>query len=113
MAARSKAWVCGPSLAELWVRIQSGAWLSVSCTRKCCVLPGRGLCDGRITRPEESYRVCVCVCVCVCVRHGLHGAALHATRQRVESPASERAETKLAFLLQVGMKRLGSQLVAL
>jgi hypothetical protein len=22
---------------------------------------GRGLCDGLITRPEESYRVCVCV----------------------------------------------------
>ena len=25
----------------------------------------RGLCDGLITRPEESYRVFVCVCVCV------------------------------------------------
>jgi hypothetical protein len=24
---------------------------------------GRGLCDGLITRPEESYRVSVCVCV--------------------------------------------------
>jgi len=47
----------------------------------CCV--GSGLCDGLITRAEESYRVCVCVCVwggevwvwvcawmrvCVCVR---------------------------------------------
>ena len=31
----------------------------------CCV--GSGLCDGLITRSEESYRVCVCVCVCVCV----------------------------------------------
>ena len=30
----------------------------------CCV--GSGVCDGLITRPEESYRVCVCVCVCVC-----------------------------------------------
>jgi hypothetical protein len=29
----------------------------------CCV--GSGLCDGLITRPEESYRVRVCVCVCV------------------------------------------------
>ena len=29
----------------------------------CCVLSGRGLCDGLITRPEESYRVwCVVVC---------------------------------------------------
>jgi len=26
-----------------------------------CVVPCRGLCDGLITRPEESYRVqCVC-----------------------------------------------------
>jgi hypothetical protein len=30
----------------------------------CCVcLSGRGLCDGLITRPEESYRLChVIVC---------------------------------------------------
>jgi hypothetical protein len=28
-----------------------------------CVLSGRGLCDGLITRPEESYRLwCVIVC---------------------------------------------------
>jgi len=25
--------------------------------RECCVLLGRGLCDGLITRPEESYRL--------------------------------------------------------
>jgi len=24
---------------------------------KCCVLSGRGLCDGLITRPDESYRL--------------------------------------------------------
>jgi hypothetical protein len=29
--------------------------MSVCC--KCCVLSGRGLCDGLITRPEESYRL--------------------------------------------------------
>jgi hypothetical protein len=30
---------------------------------ECCVLPGRGLCDGPIPRPEESYRLwCVLVC---------------------------------------------------
>jgi hypothetical protein len=29
----------------------------------CCVLSGRVLCDGLITRPEESYRLCpVVVC---------------------------------------------------
>jgi len=35
--------------------------MSVSC--ECCVLSGRGLCDGLITRPEKSYRLwCVVVC---------------------------------------------------
>jgi hypothetical protein len=29
-------------------------WMSVPC--ECCVLSG-SLCDGLITRPEESYRV--------------------------------------------------------
>ena len=29
--------------------------MSVCC--ECCVLSGRGLCDGLITLPEESYRV--------------------------------------------------------
>jgi hypothetical protein len=29
----------------------------------CCVLSGRGFCDGLITRPEKSYRLwCVVVC---------------------------------------------------
>ena len=38
-------------------------WMSVSC--ECCVLSGRGLCDGLITRPEESYG-CVSVVSVVC-----------------------------------------------
>jgi len=29
------------------------------------VLSGRGPCDGLISRPEESCRMCVCVCVCL------------------------------------------------
>jgi hypothetical protein len=32
-----------------------GAWMFVCC--ECSVLWGRGLCDGLITRPEESYRL--------------------------------------------------------
>jgi hypothetical protein len=40
-------------LLRLWVRIPTEAWMFVSC--ECCVLSGRGLCDGLITRPEESY----------------------------------------------------------
>jgi len=44
--------------------------MSVSCE---CPVSDIGLCDGPITRPEESYRVCglcvrVRVCVCVCVK---------------------------------------------
>jgi hypothetical protein len=45
---------CGTAAARLvglWVRIPSGAWMSVSC--ECCVLSGRGLCVGLITRPRS------------------------------------------------------------
>jgi hypothetical protein len=42
-------------LLRLWVRIPPGAWMFVFCD--CCVLSIRGLCDGLITRPEESYRL--------------------------------------------------------
>jgi hypothetical protein len=36
-------------LLGLWVGILPGAWMSVSC--ECCVLSGRGLCDGLVPRP--------------------------------------------------------------
>jgi hypothetical protein len=42
-------------LLGMWVQIPSGAWMSLSC--ECCVLSSRGLCDGLVTRPGESYRV--------------------------------------------------------
>ena len=38
-----------------WVRIPLRAWMFVCC--ECCVLSGRGLCDGLIIRSEESYRL--------------------------------------------------------
>jgi hypothetical protein len=48
-------------LLRSWIRIPPGALIFVCC--ECCVLSGRGLCDGLITRPEESYRLwCVVVC---------------------------------------------------
>ena len=47
-------------LLRLWVLIPTGAWVSVCC--ECCVLSGRGLCDGLITSPEESYRLWCVVC---------------------------------------------------
>jgi len=49
------AWSAAARLLGLRVRIPPGAWNSICCV--CCVLSGRGLCDGLITRPEESYRV--------------------------------------------------------
>ena len=42
-------------LLRSWVRIPPGAWMFVCC--ECCVLSGRGLCDGLIIRSEESYRM--------------------------------------------------------
>ena len=42
-------------LLRSWVRIPPGAWIFICC--ECCVLSGRGLCDGLIIRPEESYRL--------------------------------------------------------
>jgi hypothetical protein len=53
--------IAAARLRRLWVRIRPGAWMSVC--YESCALSGRGLCDGLITRPEESYRMwCVIVC---------------------------------------------------
>ena len=61
VAERSKASVYDRSLAGIAVSNPARAWMSVCW--ECCVLSGRGLCDGLITRPEESYRLwCVIVC---------------------------------------------------
>ena len=67
VAARSKAWVCADSLAGIVGSNPAGAWMSVCC--ECCVLSGRGLCDGLIARPQ-----CVCVCPYVirCNKKSLH-----------------------------------------
>jgi hypothetical protein len=60
VAERSKAWVCSRSPAGI-TGSNSAEGMVVCC--KCCVLSGRGLCDGPITRPEESYRLwCIIVC---------------------------------------------------
>ena len=50
-----------------------------------CMLSGRGLWVGLITRPEESYRVwCVCVCVCVCITE------CDQVQQGVDTPTSSK-----------------------
>ena len=46
------------------VRIPLRAWMFVCFVFVVCCA-GSGVCDGLVTRSEESYRVCVCVCVCV------------------------------------------------
>jgi hypothetical protein len=53
-AARSKAWLCDRFLLEIVGSNLTGD-MDVCC--ECCVLSGRGLCEGPITRPEESYRL--------------------------------------------------------
>ena len=59
MAERSKARVYGRSIAGIAGSNPAGR-MDVC---PLCVLSGRGLCDGLITRPEESYRLwCVLVC---------------------------------------------------
>jgi hypothetical protein len=55
LATRPEAWFCSPSLAGIVGSNLAGAWMCVSC--ECCVLSGRGLCDGLINRPDEFYRV--------------------------------------------------------
>jgi hypothetical protein len=42
-------------LLRLWVQNPPGTWMFVCC--EYCVLSSRGLCDGLITGPEESYRL--------------------------------------------------------
>ena len=61
-------WPCGlrrgsaaARLLGLRVRIPPGASMSVSC--ECCVLSGRVLCDGLITRREETFQL-VCLNEC-------------------------------------------------
>jgi hypothetical protein len=52
VAAWLKAWVCGSSLAGIVGSNPAGAWSSLYC--ECCVLSGRGLCVGLVTRPESD-----------------------------------------------------------
>jgi hypothetical protein len=55
VATRSKAWVCGSSLAGIAGSNPGGGMDVLSFVSVMCCL-----CDGQITRPEESYLV-LCV----------------------------------------------------
>jgi hypothetical protein len=61
LAARSKAYVCGRSPAEIVVFESHGGGGPFLCC-ECYVLSGRGLWQELITHPDESYRLwCVVV----------------------------------------------------
>ena len=55
VAARSKARVCGRSIAGIAGSNPAGS-IDI-CVGECCVLSERSICDGPIVHPEESYRV--------------------------------------------------------
>ena len=52
VAVQSKVWVCGFSLAEI---AGSNPARGVVVSYECCMLSGRGLCMGLITRPGECF----------------------------------------------------------
>jgi hypothetical protein len=90
-------WPCGlrrgsaaARLLGLWVRIPPRAWMSVSC--ECCVLLGRGLCDGLVTRSEEFYRVWCVSSVIVKPR----------TMRRPRPPSGCRATEKKVMWRHIG-----------
>ena len=56
MSARSKIGVCGRSLAGIAGSNPAGG---MDVSWECCMLSGRGLCEGLISRPEKSYRLSV------------------------------------------------------
>ena len=63
VASRSKAWVCGLSLAGIVGSNPAGAWKFFPI--ECCGLSFRYLWDGPITRSEESYQLRVYLTVIV------------------------------------------------
>jgi hypothetical protein len=71
VAERSKAYVCRRALSGIVGSNPTGDMKVVSC--KVFVLSGRGLCDGPIPRPEESYRLwCVFECDQVKIKKTLY-----------------------------------------
>jgi hypothetical protein len=59
VAARSKAYVCGRLVAGVAVSNPAeGMDVCLLCFYVVLSCVGRGLCDGPVIRPEESYRMC-------------------------------------------------------
>ena len=84
---------CGFAAARflgLWVRFPPGS-VDVCC--ECCVLSGRGLCVGPITRPEESYWLW-----CVWVWSGAT-VTIYSYSEQVEEVGLRKEERKKNLLL--------------
>ena len=62
VAAWSKAWICGRLLVGIVGSNPIGGMDAVFC--ECCLLSGRGLCVGQVTRPRQSYRLWCVECNC-------------------------------------------------
>jgi hypothetical protein len=63
VAAWSKAQVCGRLVAGVaGTNPARGTDVSLLCLYVVLSCAGRGLCDGLITRPEESCLVCLILC---------------------------------------------------
>jgi hypothetical protein len=92
-AARSKAWVCGRSLAGIAGANPAGN-MDV-CLLWEVVLSGSGLCVGLITHPDESYRVCVLLSV---IRYNNNPPHLHWGGRRFESKNGSKATIKTRLL---------------
>jgi hypothetical protein len=82
VAARSKAWVWGRSFAGI---ASSNPAEGMNVSFECCMLSGRGICDGLITRPEESYRMWFVFSVIVKSRQRRGPGRLGAVEPRDES----------------------------
>ena len=65
LQARSKAWVCGRSLAGNAGSNPAGLWMSVVCCQVEAYASGRSL----VRRSPTECGVCVCVCVIVKPRY--------------------------------------------
>jgi hypothetical protein len=89
VAARSQEWVSGRSLVKNSV---SKPTESMDVCFDCCVQPGRGLCDELITRPEESYRVCVCMYVCVRAHVCVHSSVARSNKNPLHLERAGRVE---------------------
>jgi len=130
------------AVAQWCCKVESGTYfVSTECQKGRCQLPRRprsgsaaaGLLRLRVRIPPGgmNYRLLWVLCVVgwrslrradhssrevlpsvVCSRRGLHEATSLATRQRVQSPASEQVASKVAMPI-TRKKWLGSQLVVL